>query len=56
MKTMKKYRIAHGHRFRWEDVDPDDHGSFAGETDALRETEACIRKLNPLQERLYAVG
>ena len=56
MKTLKKYRIAHGHHFRLADVDPDDHGSFGGESDALHETEALVRKLNPLQERLYAEG
>jgi PPK2 family polyphosphate:nucleotide phosphotransferase len=53
---MNKYRVADGHRFRLEDVDPGDQGSFAGESDALRETDALIRKLNPLQERLYAEG
>jgi PPK2 family polyphosphate:nucleotide phosphotransferase len=56
MSEMKRYRIAHGHRFRWDDVDPSDHGSFKGEADALHETEAWIRKLDPLQERLYAEG
>ena len=56
MKEMKKYRIAHGHRFRWNDVDPDDHGSFESEADALRETQEWIGKLDPLQERLYAEG
>ena len=56
MNAMKKYRIAHGSRLSWSDFDPDDHGAFEGEADALNETEACIRKLNPLQERLYAEG
>ena len=56
MKRLKKYRIERGRRFHWGDVDPDDHGSFGGETDALQETETCIRKLSPLQERLYAEG
>src|ERR1035437_8684415 len=56
MKEMKKYRIAHGRRFRWNDVDPDDHGSFESEADALRETQEWIGKLDPLQERLYAEG
>jgi PPK2 family polyphosphate:nucleotide phosphotransferase len=51
-----KYRVAPGRRFRWADVDPRDRGSFGSETDALHETEACIRKIDPLQERLYAEG
>jgi PPK2 family polyphosphate:nucleotide phosphotransferase len=56
MKEMKQYRIDHGRRFRWDDVDPDDHGSFGSEADALHETEVCIQKIDPLQERLYAEG
>src|SRR5271167_4614514 len=56
MSEMKKYRVAHGRRFRWDDVDPSDHGSFKGESDALHETEACVRKMDPLQERLFAEG
>src|ERR1035438_9060820 len=56
MRESKKYRVAHGTRYHLGDVDPDDHGSFANEADALHETEACIRKIDPLQERLYAEG
>jgi polyphosphate kinase 2 (PPK2 family) len=43
-------------RFKWDDVDPDDKGPFDNEAAALNETEAFIRKLDPLQERLYAEG
>ena len=56
MSEIKKYRVAHGRAFRWGDVDPGDRGAFANETDALHETETCIRKLDSLQERLYAEG
>ena len=56
MRESKKYRVAHGTRYHLGDVDPDAHGSFANEADALHETEACIRKIDPLQERLYAEG
>jgi polyphosphate kinase 2 (PPK2 family) len=56
MKETKKYRVRPGHRFKWDDVDPDDKGSFDNEAAALDETEDFIRKLDPLQERLYAEG
>ncbi len=65
MKTLKarssnernqKYRVRPGHRLKWDDVDPDDKGSFDNEAAALDETEAFIRKLDPLQARLYAEG
>ena len=53
---IKRYQVTPGHRLRWSAVNPDDHGDFANETDALDETEACVRKIDPLQERLYAEG
>ncbi len=54
MKEMKKYSVKPGSRVRWEDVDPDDHGSFDTKEDALKDTEEVIGKLDLLQERLYA--
>ncbi len=54
MKEVKKYRIKPGSRFRWSDVDPDDHGRFADKEAAVEETEAVVGKLDLLQERLYA--
>lgn len=56
MKEFKKYRVAPGKRFRWDDIDPDDHGSFKGEAEAVAETAECVHKLDPLQERLFAEG
>jgi PPK2 family polyphosphate:nucleotide phosphotransferase len=56
MKEIGKYRIAHGRRFRWDDVDARDHGPFANEAAALDQTEALIRRIDPLQERLFAEG
>ena len=56
MKEMKKYRVKPGHPAQWDHLDPDDKGSFGKEEDALEETEAFIRKLDPMQERLYAEG
>src|SRR5258708_16787805 len=54
MKEIKKYRVKPGSK--WDPPDPDDRGPFSKEEDALEETEAFIRKLDPLQERLYAEG
>jgi PPK2 family polyphosphate:nucleotide phosphotransferase len=56
MKEVKKYVVKPGARIRWNDIDPDDHGSFGTEDDAAEETDALIHKLDPLQERLYAEG
>lgn len=56
MKEAKKYLVEPGERFSWKKVRPDDRGPFASEEDALGPTEAHIRKLDPLQERLYAEG
>ncbi len=53
---MKKYLVRPGHRFRSGDVDPGDCGPFNKEEDALEETEAFVRAIDPLQERLYAEG
>jgi PPK2 family polyphosphate:nucleotide phosphotransferase len=54
MKDSKRYRVKPGHRVDWADVDPDDHGRFKKEQDALAETEEIILGIDPLQERLYA--
>jgi PPK2 family polyphosphate:nucleotide phosphotransferase len=56
MKTLKRYRVAPGKRFRHGSIDPADHGDFANEESAVDDTEAYVGKLDPLQERLYAEG
>ena len=56
MKTLKRYRVIPGKALRWSAIDPADHGEFATEDAALPETDAHIRQLDPLQERLYAEG
>ncbi len=56
MKVLKHYRVAPGRSFHWSDVDPDDHGVFENEADALDDTKAHIAKIDPWQERLYAEG
>lgn len=56
MKEFRKYRIATHRRFHWDEIDPGDHGPFASEDEAVAETEEAVRKLDPLQERLYAEG
>lgn len=56
MEAMKKYRVRPGYRVHWDAVDPDDKGPFDRKEDALEETEGFIRKLDLLQERLYAEG
>jgi PPK2 family polyphosphate:nucleotide phosphotransferase len=56
VKDSRKYLVEPGERFSWKDVNPNDHGAFGKEEDALGPTEAHIRKLDPLQERLYAEG
>ncbi len=56
MHGSKKYRVAPGESFSWSRVNPDDCGTFGKEEDALGPTEEYIRKLDPLQERLYAEG
>ncbi len=53
---MKHYRVRPGHPLRWSEIRPADHGDFQNEADALDETEAHVRKIDPLQERLYAEG
>ncbi len=53
---MKRYTVTPGQTLHWSGVNPDDHGDFANEADSLDETEACVRKIDPLQERLYAEG
>jgi PPK2 family polyphosphate:nucleotide phosphotransferase len=54
VKEINKCRVKPGHRANWDDVDPDDKGPFDQKEDALEETEEFIRKLDDLQERLYA--
>jgi PPK2 family polyphosphate:nucleotide phosphotransferase len=56
VKDSKKYRIKHGSRLQWDALDPAEHGDFKSEADALHETEECVRKIDPLQERLFAEG
>lgn len=54
MKDVKKYYVNPGRRIRLDVVDPNDKGQFDSPEDAFEETEQLIRKLDPLQERLYA--
>ena len=54
MKDEKQYLVKPGHRVHWTDVDPDDTGPFDKKEDAADETEADIRRIDLLQERLYA--
>ena len=56
MKTLKRYCVAPGKSFHWSAFAADDHGDFENEESALEETEAHVRKMDPLQERLYAEG
>ncbi len=56
MNEIKKYCVSPDSRMGWDDVDPDDKGSFDKKEDALAETKALVLKLDPLQERLYAEG
>ncbi len=56
MKELKKYRVAPGSRFRLRDVNPDDHGTFENEADSLSVTAETVRRIEPLQEKLYAEG
>jgi PPK2 family polyphosphate:nucleotide phosphotransferase len=56
MKTLKRYRVASRKPFRWSAFAADDHGGFENEASSLEETEAHVRKMDPLQERLYAEG
>ena len=44
----KKYVAKPGHRVHWDDVDPDDKGSFKKKEDALEETQQTTRKLDDL--------
>ena len=54
MKDMKKYRVKPGQRVHLDDVDPNDKGHFNDQEAVLEETEELIRRLDTLQERLYA--
>jgi PPK2 family polyphosphate:nucleotide phosphotransferase len=56
MQMIKRFRVTPGRALRWSDVNPADHGDFQNEASSLDETEEHIRKIDPLQERLYAEG
>jgi polyphosphate kinase 2 (PPK2 family) len=56
MQETKKYRVRPGRRFKWDDVGPGDRDPFDNEAAALDETEAFVRKLDPIHENLYAEG
>lgn len=53
---MKDYYVKPQRRLRLPDHDAGDTGSYAGEKDAGARTEQLKRKLDELQERLYAEG
>ena len=53
---MRRYALKPAGTLRWRDIDPGDHGEFTNESDALEKTEAHIKQIDPLQERLYAEG
>lgn len=56
MKQLKQHAAKVGGTLHWQDIDPDDHGPFDSEEAAFEKTEEYIRKLDRLQERLYAEG
>lgn len=56
MKDAKTYLVKPGHRVHGADLDPNDTGPFDNQEEALEETAEIIRKMDPLQERLYAEG
>ena len=53
---MKRLALRPAGSLRWGDVDPDDHGEFENEAAAVAKTETHIRRIDALQERLYAEG
>jgi PPK2 family polyphosphate:nucleotide phosphotransferase len=55
-RMIKRYRLTPGRGLRWSAVNPADQGEFQHEAAALDETESHVRKMDPLQERLYAEG
>ena len=53
---MRRCALRPAGTLRWKDIDPGYHGDFRNEADAFERTEAHIRRIDPLQERLYAEG
>jgi PPK2 family polyphosphate:nucleotide phosphotransferase len=52
---IKRYRINPGQKVRLDDLDPNDTSGFDGnKEDSLKESEKLLRKLEQLQEVLYA--
>jgi PPK2 family polyphosphate:nucleotide phosphotransferase len=52
--SIDRYRVKPGQKFRFKNVDPDDHHFFPDKDDARPETERMLQRLDELQERLYA--
>jgi PPK2 family polyphosphate:nucleotide phosphotransferase len=53
---MKEYRIKPGSRFRLKDCNPDDRRFCPDKDKAKEETGKLLKRLDRLQERLYAEG
>ena len=56
MKELKKYRVAAGKRFHWDDIDPDDRARSRARKRRCARPRSTSGMLDPLQERLYAEG
>lgn len=50
------YLAVPGKKFKLDKFDPDDSGKFKGKDDAVKEVEGNLKKLDELQEVLYAQG
>jgi PPK2 family polyphosphate:nucleotide phosphotransferase len=51
---MDRHRVRPGSRVRLRDIDPDDTGEYDDKADAERRLAADLRRLEVLQDRLYA--
>ena len=51
---MKEYRIPSASRFRLKHISPQDHPLCASKEDGKKQTEKILKKLDALQEKLYA--
>jgi PPK2 family polyphosphate:nucleotide phosphotransferase len=51
---LDRYRVRHGDRRALDRIDPRDIGSFSHKADALKRLDAGLKRLDALQERLYA--
>jgi PPK2 family polyphosphate:nucleotide phosphotransferase len=51
---VERYAISHGRHFRLKDIDPDDTGNVDSKDEAARWLEYGVRRLEELQEKLYA--